>query len=965
MAVLLAVGTLPGTLWAAQDAPTRSSPVLEQASQTAARPGHDAIPGHYIVVFEDAAFSASARARGRLANEVERIGRSLAQGYGAAVESRWSHALQGMSVRMSAQAAAALAKDPRVALVEQDTRFFAASVQSPVVWGLDRIDQRDLPLDNTYRYSNGAESVTAYVLDSGIRVSHAEFAGRAVWGINVVGDGIDTDCEGHGTHVAATLGGATYGVAKQVGLVAVKVLDCGGGGSASGIISGIEWMIAHAQRPAVANLSVVGPNTASVNLAVAHAVDAGITVVVAAGNDNGDACFRSPASAPDAITVGSTTNLDLRSSFSNWGACLDLFAPGSAILSAYIGSDSATRTLNGTSMAAPHVAGAAAHYLQTDPGATPATVATRLLENATAGRVGDPGSGSANRLLFTAFSTDREPSLSVNRLGLGRVSSLPAGIDCGAACGAAFERGSVVDLTATAGVGFTFSGWSGACAGTGSCRLTMDGDRTATATFVDPYGSTEVFPPGGVWPDGWTGSPDSDADWTLATYPVAEGHVSLRSGPVAHGGRSSIEVTRAFTQGRVSFDWTVSSEADRDGVSFFVDGVLVGRLSGCANWSASCWRSVNHQLPAGTHTLTWSYEKDGSVSGGLDAAWLDNVVLPPVVAPAPVRLEVTKTGGGRVISAPNGIDCGTRCSADFGSDSEVLLTAAPDPGYAFGGWSGSCAGSAATCRLTMSTARSVGASFNRLAGATFAGLYSPAAGAFYLRGAHSGGAADIAFGFGPQSSAWIPLAGDWDGDGRTTVGLYNRAAGSFHLRNMHAGGSSDVVFGFGPRSSTWTPLAGDWNGDGRTTVGLYNAVTGTFFLRNALAGGAADLTFRFGPQVSTWVPLAGDWNGDGRTTVGLYNPRTGTFHLRNAHAGGAADLTFGFGPPSSTWTPLAGDWNGDGRTTVGLYNRASGTFYFRNSHNGGAADITFGFGPRPSSWTALTGTWFLFSDTGK
>ncbi|WP_296696937.1 S8 family serine peptidase [Thiocapsa sp. UBA6158] len=598
----------------------------------------DGAVGRYIVLFRDSAFSVSALSAGNLESEVASLSRSLAQRYGAKVQAQWSNALTGMAVEMTAKAAAALAKDPRVLLVEEDVPMSIDGVQSPATWGLDRVDQRDLPLNNSYFYANGGDVVTAYIIDTGIRITHAEFGGRATWGANFV-DSIDTDCQSHGTHVAGTVGGNTYGIAKNVALVAVKVLDCNGSGLTSGVISGVDWVIANKQLPAVANMSLGGSYSASLNLAVKRAIDSGITVVAAAGNDNENACSGSPASTPEALTVGATTPTDGRASFSNWGTCLDLFAPGEGITSASISSDTATSVKNGTSMAAPHVAGAAALYLHTDPGASPAEVASALNTNATAGKVANPATGSPNRLLFTG--SDNSVGLTVGKAGLGMVRSSPAGIDCGATCSARFARNTRVVLTAQPASGYTFSGWSGNCSGTATtCTLSMNAEKSVTATFVDPHGASEVFPAGGVWPVGFTTPSSSRAVWNIVTSPVTEGRYSLRSGTIRDNQASSIEVTDTFAAGTVSFDWTVSSEIYFDGIVFSVDGRSIASLSGCSTWSPSCWRSYSYRLPAGRHTLRWSYQKDFSATHGLDAGWLDNLVMPARAGDANINAAV-------------------------------------------------------------------------------------------------------------------------------------------------------------------------------------------------------------------------------------------------------------------------------------------------------------------------------------
>ncbi|MEU4066764.1 S8 family serine peptidase, partial [Streptomyces wedmorensis] len=285
---------------------------------------------------------------------------------------------------------------------------------NPPSWGLDRIDQAALPLDSSYKYPTLASNVHAYVIDTGIRTTHTDFGGRASWGINTTGDGVDEDCQGHGTHVAGTVGGSQYGVAKGVKLVAVKVLNCSGSGTTAGVIAGIDWVTANAVKPAVANMSLGGTMSAAMNDAVARSTAAGITHAVAAGNENSDACGVSPASAPSAITVGATTSSDARASYSNWGSCLDIFAPGSVITSAWNNSDTATNTINGTSMASPHVAGNAALIVGQNPTWTPQQVRDAMINEAATGVVTSPQTGSPNKLLqATASNVANEFSMAL------------------------------------------------------------------------------------------------------------------------------------------------------------------------------------------------------------------------------------------------------------------------------------------------------------------------------------------------------------------------------------------------------------------------------------------------------------------------------------------------------------------------------------------------------------------------
>lgn len=378
------------------------------------------IPGQYLVVLK------GGKGGGLLENPTDRLPKladELTQQYGGQVLFTYGTALNGYLARLTSAQAAALAKAPAVKYVEQDSVVSKFAEQKSATWGVDRVDQRKLPLDQRFRYPDRpGDGVHVYIIDTGVRSDHEEFKGRMGGGANFAAAGpgpsggpldgvLDLfnpgkaepsdwdDCNGHGTHVAGSAAGASYGIARKATIYAVRVLGCDGSGTNSGVIAGVDWVAKNAKKPAVANLSLGGGDSTALDDAIRKLISGGVTTVVAAGNDDKDACVGSPNRVPQAITVGATDKNDKRSSFSNWGKCVDLSAPGSDITSAWFESDSQTKTISGTSMAAPHVAGAAAVYLGSNKQAKPADVAKALLKNSTPDVLGNLR-GSPNRLLF-------------------------------------------------------------------------------------------------------------------------------------------------------------------------------------------------------------------------------------------------------------------------------------------------------------------------------------------------------------------------------------------------------------------------------------------------------------------------------------------------------------------------------------------------------------------------------------
>lgn len=353
----------------------------------------------YIVVFKQSIGNPDA-----MADELIRT-------HGGKIHLRYRYALKGFSATLPAQALEGIRRNPNVEYVEADAIMSVNGTQtSPPSWGLDRVDQNALPLNQTYNYPNDGSNVDVYIIDTGIRPDHQEFSGRVQSGYDFIDNDANTaDCHGHGTHVAGTVGGTTVGIAKNVNLIGVRVLDCNGSGLNSQVIAGVDWVTANHSGPSVANMSLGGGYSSALNTAVANSISSGVVYAVAAGNSNAVACNYSPASVASAITVGATTSSDARSSFSNYGSCVDIFAPGSSIYSSTMTGTNTYASWNGTSMATPHVAGVAALYLSANPSATVTQVVSAIVNGATNGVLTGIGTGSPNKLLYNQITGTPPP----------------------------------------------------------------------------------------------------------------------------------------------------------------------------------------------------------------------------------------------------------------------------------------------------------------------------------------------------------------------------------------------------------------------------------------------------------------------------------------------------------------------------------------------------------------------------
>jgi hypothetical protein len=503
--------------------------------------------------------------------------------------------VHGFSIRLTDAEATALAQDPRVGLVEEDAEVHATVLaESSAPWGLDRIDQRKLPLDGTFHYVEPATPVFVHVVDTGVRVTHREFGGRAFNEGDYVGDGRNgADCNGHGTHVAATIAGGTYGVAKTATILSHRVLDCSGTGAISDVIAAVDAIAGDPRRPAVANMSLGGEASDVLDDAVRRAITAGVTFVVAAGNDSVDASTRSPARVKEAITVGAVDNTDRRAYFSNFGSTLDLFAPGVSVASAWYANDTATATLSGTSMAAPHVAGVAALYLGSNGDKPPFDVAAALAAGSTAGLVGDPGTGSPNRLLFSEIVSVDKPLVRVSHPnGAEKVfTGTPYRIEWEASGVQPLQR---FDVLASTDNGATYTAVAGCSNVSGSSRsCTWSAPGPASAYALVKVVATDA--------GGGTASDTSDARFSIVSGTAA---ITVTSPNTAvNWGRGSLQdIKWTHNLGAASY---VRIEVSRDGGVTFPETLAMLKNTSSA-YGTFRWRVTGPDTTRAVIRVSWT-----------------------------------------------------------------------------------------------------------------------------------------------------------------------------------------------------------------------------------------------------------------------------------------------------------------------------------------------------------------------
>jgi Tol biopolymer transport system component/subtilisin family serine protease len=927
-------------------------------SKTTIRRNANAIPNHYIVRLKDEVTS----------EEVEQTASRLVSLQDGSIIHFFLYAIKGFSIVMSEADAAALSKNPLVAYVEEDAvieddsdgkklqsnsaSFSAQSLQPSPPWGLDRIDQRDLPLDNSYTYTNTGAGVNVYVIGTGIRFSHREFGGRAVLGIDTVGDGQDgNDCNGLGTAVAATIGGATYGVAKSATLYSVRAFNCSNGTTVTNLIAAVDWVTGNHISPAIAHISISTGANATIDAAVSNSIASGVSYALAAGDINTDAGNRSPARVAEAITVGGTNILDTRVTTSNFGASLDLFAPGQDIPTASHFSDSASTTRTGTAMAAAHVAGAAALYLQNYPTDTPVAVSQAITSNATTGKVLNPGVGSPNRLLFVrginningkiAFQSYRNDNFDIyiiNEDGSGEARLTTDGASdvdphwshdgtkiAFASQRAGYQGIYVMNADGSGQTNLTNNpGWDA------DPNWSPDGTKIVFTSNRDGNTELYVMNSDGTGQTNLTQNPsvDNQPSWSPDGSKIA--FVSQRtvaseiyvmnadgSNPVRLTDNNANDFYPAWSPDGYKIAYTSNKDGDYEIYLMNTDGSNQTRITNSPGTeSEPAWSPDGAKIAFETMRSSEIYVINASGSGARNITNNSAVDRRAAWQPLPRRNfnRVSDFDGDRKSDIAIWRPSDNIWAIKYSSDSTITIG---DFGLS---------GDRATVRDYDGD------------GKTDIAVFRPSDSNWYILNSSTGNMSGTNWGYADDSL--VPA--DYDGDGKTDIAVYRPSEGNWYILDSS---TNTVTQRFWTVTGNHLLVPADYDGDGKADVAVFRPSDGTWFIRSSSDGSSTVRQW----GLSGDKPVPADYDGDGKADIAVFRPSDGIWYIINSSTGIAIGPQWGL----STDVPVPADYNGDRKTDVAVWRPSTGEWYILQISDGSYSSYTFGLSgdvPVPSTY---------------